>query len=118
MHNRKALEIKTATITIKVVKLDGHKMTKATYEQIPLDDDADKDLILGIIKDGKDPCGLDVLGWVNRRKGPDEILVSDNGNIERLAFKIDYGGWKGCVPTSSGFWDSIKSRIDQIYIAT
>jgi len=30
----KTLEIKTATIEIKVIRVDAHKMTKATFRQI------------------------------------------------------------------------------------
>lgn len=32
--NRNALTIGTATITIKVIQVSGHKMTKATWRQI------------------------------------------------------------------------------------
>lgn len=51
----KNLSISTASITINVVKVDGHKMTKATFNQIPyLPDryiDAEDFVILGWVND-------------------------------------------------------------------
>lgn len=49
----KILEIKTATIEIKVIRVDGHKMTKATFRQIQNDSDTeiDEESILGWVND-------------------------------------------------------------------
>jgi hypothetical protein len=83
--NRKDLSIKTATITIKVIQVDGHKMTKATFNQIPRfdierygdveDDYLNYEYVIDCDK-------LHILGYVNLGNGNKEILASIDGDIK------------------------------------
>lgn len=54
--SKHTLEITTATIEIKVIRVDGHKMTKATFRQIEVEHE---------IGTGKEIEHDSILGWVN-----------------------------------------------------
>lgn len=93
------LTISSATITIKVVRVDKHKMTKATFKQIQ-----ERHIpIRELINMGKN----NILGWVldynNWQKK--YCLYSYNGKL----FRSDIGG-----PGEKNFTD----RFDQLFIAT
>jgi hypothetical protein len=113
----KNLEIKTATIEIKVVRVDGHKMTKATFRQIQ--------------GGGGQIDEASILGWVND-DGDTSVLFNDNGAIRRRYVKKYWsngsyvGGYNGisldgkeikqgeCKKES----DYVRQTFDQLFIAT
>ena len=96
---QKNLSISTATITISVVKVDGHKMTKSTFRQIQR-------------KELKEwPKKEDILGWV-RDDGCRYVLFTENGKL----VKADVGTW-GHTNTE-GVRVSATERIEQLFIAT
>ncbi len=92
----KKLEIATKTITIKVIQVDGHKMTKATFDQIPIGGYNSKDEMLGWVQDNR----------LNRNTYYDFIWIlyinSLNNKLEK--YKCTDNG--------------ITTSLDQLYIAT
>lgn len=108
--NRNALTIGTATITIKVIQVSGHKMTKATWRQIQVSEWDEAKFDLGLYD-------IQVLGWVKDGDNEDTniwLLWTDGGEL--------YRGWcqLGCNHLSKatalqGEW---KSTYQQLFIAT
>lgn len=96
MHEQKNLSIATATVSIKVIHVDGHKMTKATFRQIK-------------------PCIIsewpkNILGLV-MDDGP-YILWTKNGKMFRSLVK----GWGRT--NADGVWEPVTEYIEQLFIAT
>lgn len=108
MSDLQNLTISTATITINVLKVDKHKMTKATFRQIPAEIRGLRETIypgqgwLDVGKGNLEP-GESVLGWVD--DGDRWLLCVDNYKIKR--FQLDPGGD-----------DLDELGIEQLYIAT
>lgn len=107
--NRNALTIGTATITIKVIQVSGHKMTKATWRQITISDW--NEVSYQLLSD------IDVLGWV--RDGDDSdtniwLLWTDNGSL--------YRGWKEVDCThlvqATKAQKKWETEFPQLFIAT
>jgi hypothetical protein len=102
----KSLEIKTATIEIKVVRVDGHKMTKATFRQI--EHDTSEQVSMD-----------DILGWV-----ADEyiyILWGSSGKIKKRRIRdYDLNGERFGSNTNAPYnlICHIKNNCDQLFIAT
>jgi len=96
---QKNLSISTATITISVVKVDGHKMTKSTFRQIQT-----KELI-------EWPKSEDILGWV-RDDDIRYILFTENGKL----LKARVGTWG--YTNAEGIRVSGSERYTQLFIAT
>jgi hypothetical protein len=108
----KNLEIKTATIDIHVVRVDGHKMTKATFRQIPVTR----------LEAEEFPPDNQILGWV--LDDATEFYYEFNKSKQRTArhpwllfkhkeklVRMDVAGWtRGGSPLSEFYC--------QIYIAT
>ncbi len=92
----KKLEIATKTITIKVIQVDGHKMTKATFDQIPIGGYNSKDEMLGWVQDNrlKPECYCEKV-WIL-------YINSLNNKLEK--YKCSDNG--------------ITKTLDQLYIAT
>ena len=96
IHN---LKIASATIKIRVIRVDNHKMTKATFNQLvgirPYDD-GNK-----IIKD-------DVLGWVN--SGGIYLICKKDEKIGKYRLS-EFGNNEDHV-----VW--VKDYFEQLFIAT
>lgn len=114
----KTLEIKTATIEIKVIRVDGHKMTKATFNQIQ--------------EGGGNIDESNVLGWV--KDNGTAVLWNDKGTIRRR-YVMRFASTGGRYGTgfdgedlrnldSQGeaqmekVNDYVRRRFDQLFIAT
>lgn len=121
MPAEQTLSIKTATIEIKVVRVDGHKMTKATFRQIPTDNE------IVIEKDKQ------VLGWVNENGNTVILFTHDNKiwrrTICRWAGHDCYGDAKYTGTSveaqyhmNSGvaweYGEICRKEFDQLFIAT
>ena len=118
--SNKKLEIATKTITIKVIQVDGHKMTKSTFDQIPIHRDYNN-LFQGFNTKGfiefhdekalsHISFSLNIFGWVSHKNtltnGTRWILFIDNDKL--LKFNC-----KGDLFNICGF-----NKLDQLYIAT
>ena len=104
----KKLSIETASITIQVVKLDGHKLTKATFNQFQ---------IRGF--DENYLSGKFILGWVYDPPKYNYIVFEDDGEIYKMRFPIHYGSPHEIGYTRQEFAELVNSiGISQIYIAT
>lgn len=119
MTEYKNLSIATATITIKVIQVDGHKMTKATYNQITKKQ-------LSLYQD----AGLGysyvlnmnprrILGWVRNSYGIEMLFLDSRNSLCRHLISESMGlylayehrpGEKACI----NFFDIIQ----QLFIAT
>ncbi|MEA3641280.1 MAG: hypothetical protein VBE63_15250 [Lamprobacter sp.] len=119
--SKHTLEITTATIEIKVVRVDGHKMTKATFDQIQFDD------LTNIKPDN-------ILGWVNQ-KGLVVLFQKDGKLLKRRIFQhrsydeygdlnLDRSGGIGLKGEDLTGFDAQKLTMgiqhvyDQLFIAT
>lgn len=98
MHEYQDLSIATATITIKVIQVAGHKMTKATFRQIQY-----RKLEIW-------PGDATVLGWVND-DGP-KLLWVKQGKMYRSCIQ----GW--ISTTEDGTKTPVTEYFDQLFIAT
>ena len=101
----KNLRISTASITINVVKVDGHKMTKATFNQIPNLPFQYADYVTKKfnVED------FVILGWVN-----DDGLSVKNGNPTVL---VSYQGMPFVVRAKQ--IDGYEPKFsEQLFIAT
>jgi len=98
MNSKKNLSIATATITIRVVQVDGHKMTKATFRQIQN------------IRLEKWPGNEKILGWVND-DGPNIIFVED-GKLLRASIT----NWHQKL--ADGTQIPMSESLEQLFIAT
>lgn len=104
------LEINTATVEIKVIRVDGHKMTKSTFRQIEQDtkDKLSVNNLLGYVYDD----GGIVIVWGNNGKIK-KRRISGSGYITYdLDGKVcEYGKYESIVCF-------IKENCDQLFIAT
>lgn len=106
--NRNALTIGTATITIRVIQVSGHKMTKATWMQIREADWTPEDMQV---------APIEVLGWIKYGNEEDTntwLLWSDNGHL-RKGWKQYDASFIGEAVELQRIW---RSRYDQLFIAT
>lgn len=127
------LVIKTLGISIHVVRVDGHKMTKAAWRQIEVDDPFNVKDERIILLDG-----CEIHGWVN----DDGIwwLYSDHGKLYRYKFirsdvaTSDYSSYENrykkawkiggvtMLDSSLGgisvFIGQLKEKHPQLFIAT
>ncbi|HHT9137360.1 MAG TPA: hypothetical protein ACFYEK_08985 [Candidatus Wunengus sp. YC60] len=105
---KEKIEITTATITIKVIQVDGQKMTLATFRQIE-----DTYVYYGFNREG-------VLGWV--RDGDDIYVVWQYENTIKKCFidpEINEDIHKDGVRIGSiSLVDKVKEDYDQLFIAT
>ena len=119
---KKTLEIKTATVEIKVVRVDGHKMTMTTFKQLPT---------LNILDTYNDIF----FKRVDDFDGYHELEIVQNSDLHRqMSFMDCVLGW---VKTNNGIWilcvedgvlgkegvycnykTLITKTFDQLYIAT
>ena len=99
----KNLEIKTATIEIKVIRVDGHKMTKATFWQIEQDDKSNID-------------DESVLGWVNDNHV--WLIFNVNGKVKKRAFRVSVYSDGYLIERDKSQQERIKNKYDQLFIAT
>jgi hypothetical protein len=112
----KALEIKTATIEIKVVRVDGHKMTKATFRQIQHDTTSEVSIesILGWVSDD----GVFIIwgddGKVFRRRVGGWNMVAHDLKGRR----IDRSEYDDYVKRHADLLAFVKNNCDQLFIAT
>jgi hypothetical protein len=84
-HHEKDLSIKTVAVEIKVMTVDGKRMTKSVFDQIPESDPFDEDFEL--------KPSVQVMGYVlkqnNWSAGPDRIILfSENGQLKK------YNAWR------------------------
>jgi hypothetical protein len=126
----KNLEIKTAVIEVKVIRVDGHKMTKAVFRQIPIDDPFTTETE----DNGQSRIVLlscaDVLGWVN---DGNEIwwLYTQGGSIFKFCLETRMAGRRiGLEVSVDGYWRPVadveyhasmarlKNKYSQLFIAT
>ena len=109
MNKTHDLSIKSTTVEIKVLKVDGHKMTKAVFRQIQRKDLFDKDDIKSIItpsfKYGQVLGFIWDDGW--------HILWVENGEPREQFISA----WDKKSPEVA-FLARIKERFDQLFIAT
>ena len=87
------LEIKTATIEIHVIRVDGHKMTKATFKQIPHDQESNITF-------------SSILGWV--WDDIPYVVWNVNGTIKKRSYSF----------ISDSCMEEIKQEFPQLFIAT
>ena len=110
---KKILEIKTVTVEIKVVRVDGHKMTKATFRQLQFIDPYRQNS-----KTTKELIINRVLGWVF--DDGTWLLCEINGALGKYEFKRGDGKYiNGAFqrPNEEHYlW--IKDYFDQLFIAT
>jgi hypothetical protein len=96
---KQRIEITTATITIKVIQVNGNKMTKATFRQIEMR--------------APEHYANHILGWVfDDYNGVDPgiwIVWNDEGKIKRYFLMKDF---------DSQLIIAIKRQYDQLFIAT
>jgi Iap family predicted aminopeptidase len=76
MAENTGLEIRTATVSIKVIRVDGHKMTKATFRQIIIDDDGE------IAEEN-------IIGWVNDDNAV-VVLFTIDGELRKRTMRRTY----------------------------
>ncbi len=100
MSDEKRLSISTAVISVHVVKVDGHKMTKATFRQIP------------VVALDKWPGDMSCLGWVNEGKDHKWLLHSKDGKL----FRTNIARWETTYPDGSKV--PTADRLRQLFIAT
>lgn len=105
----KNLTIKAATITIKIIQVNNHKMTKATFRQIHETNKFDL---------------LSVIGWVND-SGSFYALLNDNGKLKRSFLYGEHGAYdmliNGVIFTREEQrlrLSQVKKYADQLFIAT
>jgi len=103
------LEIKTATIEIHVIRVDGHKMTKATFRQIQTDDNSEinEDDILGWVDDDVHYLVWNMNGSIKKRS---QASLSYRGQYKKLPLRKLDG-----VEFTMG---DIKANFPQLFIAT
>ncbi len=112
MTNKSDLSIKKATIEIKVIQVDNHKMTKATFNQI-------------IKKDfGKlDFDNIYIFGWISD-KSTDWLLFSEDFKLfkSRMHYLEEYGVMPYWLKEKKKDYREKRIRIqnnyDQLFIAT
>jgi len=74
-HQEKDLSIKTVAVEIKVMTVDGKRMTKAVFDQIPESDPFDENLAL--------KRGVQAMGYVNTKDSREVLVFSENGQLRR-----------------------------------
>jgi hypothetical protein len=98
--NRNALTIGTATITIKVIQVSGHKMTKATFRQIHYMDyrniPSDAEILGHIIDDGV------------------YLLLISNGGLFRVGHDLKDRDYQASRKLNQQW----KTEFPQLFIAT
>lgn len=103
------LSIKTSAIAAKIIQVNNHKMTKATFRQIPI---VDFELKRGI------PSRDQILGWVGEG-GTKWMLWINNGKLVKSIIETNHGGerkgWQRIIDCKE--W-GIADLFDQLYIAT
>jgi len=97
------LSITTKTISIKVIQIDGHKMTKATFDQIPIQNKE---------KDIEDYDNIELLGWVN-----DNRLNKKNSIYDKF-WVLYVDDLDNELKKCFCYKPNIKLITDQLYIAT
>jgi len=95
---KKNLTIQTATIEIKVIRVDNHKMTKATFRQIE--------------EKRKNFSVQDILGWVTDN-GKIYVVGNEDGCIKKVRIsEVVKGGERKKAEAI------VKAKFDQLFIAT
>jgi hypothetical protein len=112
----KNLEIKTATIEIKVVRVDGHKMTKATFRQIqPGDGGIDEGFILGWVNDDGDTAVIfNDCGVIRKRY----VSCWSNGSYASGVSGVSLSGERIMNDECRQESDYVRQNFDQLFIAT
>jgi hypothetical protein len=138
--NTKELTIETLEIEIKVIRVGGHKMTKAVFDQIEqnrcnefftfqkcyedefTDEDEPSPYFISVY--GKvDPDNLHILGYVNTSLSM-YILFTYDGRLYKHAVHpnhIDYqqfGARTAFSPEWKEFYRWLQDSFSQLYIAT
>ncbi len=110
MNNVTQLKIKKANVSIHVVRVDNHKMTKATFRQIPIFRLAEKNKELDDFHIVHFPDSVDILGWVN--DNGKWLLFQTDGELCRADIK----GWN--ATGVDGVKRPVYDYYQQLYIAT
>lgn len=98
MYEHKNLSIATVAITIKVVQVNGHKMTKATFRQIQCRHLQEW------------PGDENIIGWVKDRVP--QIIWTENGKL----FRASVENWETTL--KNGTRIPVTERLEQLFIAT
>ena len=112
MNEIKDLSITSATFTVKVLRVDNHKMTKATFRQI-----REKEIVFW-------PDRKYILGYVMDENTPWLLYMYDN-----LLWKWKVYDWHYQIPSSDEYTDpeldeytewrgKVFEDYDQLFIAT
>lgn len=120
----KNLTIKTATVEIKVIRVDGHKMTKATFNQIACDNvvKSDQVNILGYVRNP----GFWIL-WSREGKLKKCNIHPYYNSVSYITFVGERYYWRSHIegyPERSKYSSVqelelyIEDNFDQLYIAT
>lgn len=109
--------IKKVSVEVKVIRIGGHKMTKATYHQIPMKTLVPIPSYFGPyerLEDGEvyAPETEYFLGWVNDSGSEISIFTDEKGGLFRASIR----NWREL--DSENNWVYLKDSLDQIYIAT
>ena len=106
---KKTIEIRTAAVEIKVVKVDGHKMTKATFRQVRN--------IAAYIGDSSEIDSQMVLGWVFD-DNDHWFLIEKDGVLGKCRVKKGFHSYLGRCPVDQDHLDFVRSNFAQLFIAT
>jgi hypothetical protein len=108
-HQEKDLSIKTVAVEIKVMTVDGKRMTKAVFDQIPQGDPFDERFEL--------KRGVKVLGYVLKKTNwsstPDEVIVfSESGQLKKHNACNLFSSYKEAA--DAGFFSSHPLALDDM----
>ena len=81
-HKQKALSITTVAVEIKVMTVDGKRMSKAVFDQIPKVNPIRNDKLIFTFRN------VNVLGYVRLRDDTKYLLFSENGQLCKWDFSM------------------------------